>query len=79
VARRLTSRTLFAFGAIELANNLAFRGLPEEIASTPARGPREWVVVEGADHFYSGVRPQAWEAMTEPVRRLVSGKSSWRV
>lgn len=69
---RLAARTLFAFGAVELANNLAFRGLPEEIAAvTAARAPRDCIVVPGADHFYTGVRPQAWDAIAAALDRLV--------
>lgn len=53
--------TLFLFGGVEIENNMAFQQAPEEVARIAARKPHVAVeVVPGADHFYTGVRDQAW-------------------
>jgi len=49
--------TLVTLGEIEVANNMAFAGAPEELARLAARFPRlRAEVIAGADHFYTGVR-----------------------
>jgi pimeloyl-ACP methyl ester carboxylesterase len=49
---------LVTLGDIELANNMAFAGAPEELTKLAERYPRlRKEVIAGADHFYSGVRP----------------------
>jgi dienelactone hydrolase len=51
--------TLVTLGGLEVANNMAFRGAPEELAALAARQPRlRGEVVAGADHFYSAGRPE---------------------
>ena len=53
----LSCPALVTFGEIEVANNMAFAGAPEELTRLAARYPRlRTEVIEGADHFYSGVR-----------------------
>ncbi len=48
---------LVTLGEIEVANNMAFAGAPEELARLAVRNPRlRTEVVPGADHFYTGVR-----------------------
>lgn len=48
---------LVTLGEIEVANNMAFAGAPEELARLAARSPRlRAEVIPGADHFYTGVR-----------------------
>ena len=47
------------FGALEVASNVAFRGLPDELRALA--GPRLRLTVEvidGADHFYTGARDE---------------------
>jgi pimeloyl-ACP methyl ester carboxylesterase len=54
---RLSCPALFTFGAIELASNMAFHGLPEALGPPAAKQGRTQVVtVSGADHFYSAAR-----------------------
>jgi len=54
--------TLALFGGIEIANNMAFQQAPEEVRRIAAKKPHIVVeVVPGADHFYTGVRDQAWQ------------------
>jgi alpha/beta superfamily hydrolase len=48
---------LVTLGEIEVANNMAFAGAPEELARLAARHPRlRPEVIAGADHFYTGGR-----------------------
>ena len=54
--------TLTLFGGIEIANNMAFQQAPEEVRRVAEKKPHIAVeVVPGADHFYMGVRDQAWQ------------------
>jgi pimeloyl-ACP methyl ester carboxylesterase len=53
--------TLFLFGGIEVANNVAFQDAPPLIEEQKKRYPHLNVhVIPGGDHFYSGVRDAAW-------------------
>src|SRR5262249_3353006 len=55
--------TLVTFGGKEVESNMAFQGMPEEVAAVAARHARFGVdTVAGADHFYM-------EARDEVVRR----------
>ena len=48
---------LVTLGEIEVANNMAFAGAPEELTRLAARHPRlRSEVIAGADHFYGGGR-----------------------
>jgi hypothetical protein len=54
--------TLALFGGIEIASNMAFQQAPEEVSRFAQKKPHIVVdVVPGADHFYTGVREQAWQ------------------
>jgi alpha-beta hydrolase superfamily lysophospholipase len=54
--------TLALFGGFEITNNMAFQQAPEEVIRVAAKKPHIAVdVVPGADHFYTGVRDQAWQ------------------
>jgi alpha-beta hydrolase superfamily lysophospholipase len=54
--------TLTLFGGVEIANNMAFQQAPEEVKRVAAKKPHITVdVVSSADHFYTGVRDQAWQ------------------
>jgi hypothetical protein len=57
--RRVTVPTVFTFGEQEVATNVAFQGLPEQLTA-PTRDVR---IVAGADHFYTGLRTELWEAI----------------
>lgn len=58
-AARLTCRTLFTFGTAEVAGNVAFSGLPEEIERLSQANPHlQLATIAGADHFYSGCRSE---------------------
>ena len=53
--------TLFLFGGLEIENNMAFQQAPEEVRRFGEKKPHIAVdIVPGADHFYTGVRDQAW-------------------
>ena len=54
--KRIKCPLLVTFGAKEVADNVAFQGLPELV------GPRATVVAE-ADHFYTGRRDELWTAI----------------
>jgi alpha/beta superfamily hydrolase len=46
-------------GSIEMENNMAFRGAADAVADIAQKTPAIAVeVVAGADHFYTGVRPE---------------------
>jgi pimeloyl-ACP methyl ester carboxylesterase len=49
---------LVTLGSIEVENNMAFRGAPEALAALGSRpGTLTVETIAGADHFYTGVRP----------------------
>jgi pimeloyl-ACP methyl ester carboxylesterase len=64
---------LVTFGSLEVENNMAFRGAPQDLEALAARRERLTVeVIAGADHFYSGARQEvvgrveAWLRATFP-------------
>ncbi|MDB4533435.1 alpha/beta hydrolase [Vicingaceae bacterium] len=58
--------TLLMFGELELKQNAAFQGVLEEIDQLELKHNRVSVnVIDGADHFYSGRRAKAIEAVRE--------------
>jgi pimeloyl-ACP methyl ester carboxylesterase len=70
----LACPALVTLGEVEVANNMAFAGTPEELARLAARRPLlRAEVIPGADHFYTGVsealagRVEAW------LRDVVAG------
>jgi pimeloyl-ACP methyl ester carboxylesterase len=64
---------LVTLGGVEVENNVAFRGLPDELTELAGRRERLSVVtVPGADHFYTGVRPDLL-ARVEAWLRSVAG------
>jgi pimeloyl-ACP methyl ester carboxylesterase len=51
--------TLVTLGSVEVERNMAFRGAPEALAELSAKRPHLSVeIIPGADHFYTGVRPE---------------------
>ena len=51
--------TLITLGALEVEKNMAYRGVPEELAEVGRRHGRLTVeTIAGADHFYTGLRSE---------------------
>jgi pimeloyl-ACP methyl ester carboxylesterase len=66
---------LVTLGEIEVANNMAFTGAPEELARLAGRSPRlRAEVIAGADHFYTGVR----ESLVGRVEAWLGGASGFQ-
>lgn len=60
---------LVLFGSVEVEKNMAFQNAPAELAELKSRVPRLSVqTIAGGDHFYSGVRDQAWAAIERWLR-----------
>lgn len=56
--------TLVLLGEVEVGKNMAFQETPSEVARLAERHRHLALeVVAGADHFYTGVREEAWQAM----------------
>ncbi len=67
---------LVTLGAKEVENNMAFRGLPEEIGILAANRPTLRIeTIAGADHFYTGVRPELWGCVEDWLGRCAASKS----
>jgi dienelactone hydrolase len=61
--------TLITLGALEMENNMAFRGAAEAVAALGGRHGRLTVAtVAGADHFYSGVRTDLLDRVENGLR-----------
>lgn len=59
--RAVPCPTLVLFGGNEVANHAAFQQGPEEVARLAAKHPHlATALVEGADHFYTDRRAEAW-------------------
>ncbi len=65
-AGRLTIPTLFVYGQRELeSGGVAFAGVPDALKMvSPSANPFDIVIMDGADHFYSGV----YEVLAQEVR-----------
>jgi alpha/beta superfamily hydrolase len=54
--------TLVLLGSVEIASNIAFQEAPAAVAKIAESQPRvKLALVERADHFYTGVRQEAWQ------------------
>lgn len=53
-AGRVACPLLFTYGSIELEQNEAFTGLPDELQTLPTSGPLEVITIAGANHIYTG-------------------------
>jgi pimeloyl-ACP methyl ester carboxylesterase len=61
--------TLVTLGSVEVDGNMAFQGTPDELTRLGQRYPHLQVeVLAGADHFYTGVRPQLLERVESWLR-----------
>ncbi len=68
---------LLTLGSLEVENNMAFREAPEALANLGGLGDRMSVeTIAGADHFYSGVRPDLVAAVESWLRSRVRVESS---
>jgi pimeloyl-ACP methyl ester carboxylesterase len=64
--------TLLTFGSVEVANNVAFQGAPEAVNELRERQSQLALeVIEGADHFYTGVRAAVVERVEAWLRQAV--------
>jgi len=60
--RAVRCATLVLFGGKEVIDNVAFQQAPEEVSAWRDKRPNLTVeVVPGGDHFYTGVRQEAWQ------------------
>lgn len=68
---KLRLPTLFTFGTQEVAHNIAFRSLPEDIAAAAADQPHVAIAtIAGADHVYSGARAELFGRIQKWLARL---------
>jgi dienelactone hydrolase len=69
--------TLALFGGIEIENNMAFQAAPDEVRGLGAKSQHIDVdIVPGADHFYTGVREDAWKRVEAWLDRRFGGASA---
>lgn len=74
-ADKLKCPALFTYGTKELANGgIPFAGMPEEIANLSGGDRRKIEIVEGADHFYTGVGDQLAEVVMGWLRSTAEGR-----
>jgi len=67
------SPVLITFGSVEVENNLAFRGAPQELADLQQQILELSVgVIEGADHFYTSGRESLAETLANWLGRVLS-------
>ena len=68
--------TLVLVGSVEADNNIAFQETPAELARLAEQHAHLAVAtIAGADHFYNGVREEAWQAIATwlaPMRTMAS-------
>ncbi len=63
--------TLVTFGSIEVAGNPAFQAAPDAVNELRLKQPQLTVeVIEGADHFYTGVRAAVVDRVAAWLRHL---------
>lgn len=75
--RSLRCPALFTFGELEVANNMAFRAAPTELAELAKRQTSLSVAtIAGADHFYAGVRDVLLQRVESWLQLLVSSSGS---
>ena len=71
--------TLVLVGSVEADKNIAFQETPAELARLAEQHAHLTVAtIAGADHFYNGVREEAWQAIATwlaPMRTMVSAIS----
>jgi pimeloyl-ACP methyl ester carboxylesterase len=65
--------SLMTFGEVEVANNMAFAGAPDDVAQHALRHPHIHAsVIPRADHFYTGVRPELLAVIETWLGKLAS-------
>lgn len=66
----VTCPTFVLFGGIEVESNMAFQEGPDEVRRLAAKKPHiELELVPGADHFYTGLRAEAWSKINAWLQR----------
>jgi len=66
--------TLLLLGSVEVENNMAFRGAPEALAELSVRYRQlRAETIAGADHFYTGVRDEAFARVEAWLHTLPHG------
>jgi pimeloyl-ACP methyl ester carboxylesterase len=64
---------LLTLGSVEMENNMAFRAAPEALQESAARHGRLSVAtIDGADHFYTGVRSEVIARVEEWLRTTLN-------
>jgi len=62
--------TNLLFGGVEVESNMAFQQAPDEVRRLVAKKPHiEIDLVPGADHFYTGLRTEAWNKIDAWLQR----------
>ncbi len=70
---------LTLFGGIEIENNMAFQAAPDEVRRIGGKKQDLDVdIVAGADHFYTGVREEAWKRVESWLDRRFGPASAKR-
>lgn len=68
---QVTVPTLVLYGSEEVAQNIAFSGMPEAIEGLPPPNEHRAVgVIAGGDHFYAGVRSELLARIERWLRKL---------
>lgn len=74
-AARVPCPALYTFGSLEVQQNAAFQGLPEQLETQAAQGAELKVaVITGGDHFYSGVYAELADRLEFWLRRTIGSK-----
>lgn len=69
-ASRVPCPALYTFGSLEVQQNAAFQGLPDQLEAQAAQGARLQVaVITGGDHFYSAVYAELADRLEFWLRR----------
>jgi alpha-beta hydrolase superfamily lysophospholipase len=69
--------TLMLFGGKEVVDNVAFQAAPEEVTRWRDKRPNLTVdVIPGGDHFYTGVRAEAWQRIEAWLGSVFPGPRS---
>ena len=69
---QLPCPTLFVYGSKELEAGPSFAGMPETLRGLPGQSPRKVVVVQDADHNYTGV----YDSLSAEIRTWLTNSFS---
>lgn len=69
----VSCRTILLFGSVEVAKNMAFQDAPVEVSRLIERRSNfNLATIAGADHFYTGVREEAWVSIESWLKKEAS-------